>query len=83
MGYGLNGRDSIPDNGMRFFFLFHGFQTGSEAHPASNAMSPGGFFPGGKATGSEADCSPPFNAEVKNEGAIPLSPMRVHGMVFN
>jgi hypothetical protein len=43
-------------------------QTGSEAHPASCSMGIGGPFPGGKARpGREADHSPPFNTEVKNE----------------
>jgi hypothetical protein len=30
----------------------------------------GGFSPGGKAAGGEADHSPPSSAEVKNGGAI-------------
>jgi hypothetical protein len=30
----------------------HAVQTGSEAHPASNPMSTGGSFPGGKAMGT-------------------------------
>jgi hypothetical protein len=43
-------------------------QTGSEAHPASNPISTGGPFPGGKARpGRDADHSPPSSAEVKYE----------------
>jgi hypothetical protein len=65
MGYELDARGSIPGNGMRFF-LFHSVQTGSGGHQTSNALNPGG-----KATGREAECPPPFNAEVKNDGDIP------------
>jgi hypothetical protein len=43
-------------------------QTGSGAHPASNLMGTGGFFPGGKVRpGRDADHSPPSSAEVKYE----------------
>jgi hypothetical protein len=43
-------------------------QTGSGAHAASYPMSTGGPFPAGKARpGRDADHSPPFSAEVKNE----------------
>jgi hypothetical protein len=43
-------------------------QTGSGAHPASNPMSIGGSFAGGKARPRrDADHSPPSRAEVKNE----------------
>jgi hypothetical protein len=43
-------------------------QTGSEAHPASYPMGTRGSFPGGKARpGRDADHSPPFSADVKNE----------------
>jgi hypothetical protein len=49
----------------RDIFLLHSVQTGSEAHPAFYTMSTGALFPGGKAAGREADCSPPpFGAEV-------------------
>jgi hypothetical protein len=43
-------------------------QTGSEAHPVSYPMGTGDPFPGGKAwPGRDADQSPPFSDEVKNE----------------
>jgi hypothetical protein len=43
-------------------------QTSSGAHPASCPMGTGGPFPGGKVqSGRDADDSPPFSAEVKNE----------------
>jgi hypothetical protein len=43
-------------------------QTGSGAHSASCTMGTGGPFPGGKARpGRDADHSPRFSAEVKNE----------------
>jgi hypothetical protein len=42
--------------------------TDSEAHPASCPMGTGGTFPGGKARlGRDADHSPPYTAEAKNE----------------
>jgi hypothetical protein len=43
MGYGLNGRGSIPSRGKRFFSLLHIFQTGSGVHPTSYSMGTGGF----------------------------------------
>jgi hypothetical protein len=43
-------------------------QTSSEAHPASCPMGTGGPFPGGKARpGRDADHSPTYSADVKNE----------------
>jgi hypothetical protein len=43
-------------------------QTVSRAHIASCTMSTEGPFPGGKARpGRDADHSPPYSAEVKNE----------------
>jgi hypothetical protein len=45
MGYGLDGRDSIPVQ-AKDFSLLHSVQTGSGTHPASYAMGTGGCFPG-------------------------------------
>jgi hypothetical protein len=43
-------------------------QTGSGAHPASNAMGTVGPFPGAKVRpGRDSDHSPPSTAEVENE----------------
>jgi hypothetical protein len=50
MGYGLNGRGSIPDRGK--VFSSHNVQTGPGTHPPSYTMGTGGFLPGGKATGA-------------------------------
>jgi hypothetical protein len=36
-----------------------------------------------KRQGREADHSPPSSAEVKNGGAIPPLPLRLHGVVLN
>jgi len=52
-------------------------QTGSGAHPASYLMGTGGSFPG-----SEADHSPPSNAEVKDVWSYTSTPIRLHGVVL-
>jgi hypothetical protein len=36
-----------------------------------------------KRPGREADHCPPFNAEVKNDGAIPPLPIRLYGVMLN
>jgi hypothetical protein len=48
MGYGLDGRGSIPGRGKRFSPL-HSVQTGSGPHPTSSTMGTRGSFPGNKA----------------------------------
>jgi hypothetical protein len=58
-------------------------ETGSRTHPASYPVGTGADFPEIKRPGREADHSPPSSAEVKNGGAIPPLPMRVHGRVLN
>jgi hypothetical protein len=50
MGYGLDGRVSIPGR-VKIFFLLHLFQTGFGAHPASYPMGTGSFFREDKAAG--------------------------------
>jgi hypothetical protein len=48
-------------------------QTGSGAHPASCTVGNGGSFPGGKARlRRNADHSPPFSAEIKEEQELYL-----------
>jgi hypothetical protein len=47
-------------------FLF----SGSGAHTASYPVGTGGWLPGVKRPGREADHSPPSSAEIKNGGAI-------------
>jgi hypothetical protein len=65
--YGLDDLGSIL-TGVEDFSSTPCVQTGSEAHPASYPMGPGGPFPGGKARpGHDADHSPPSGAKVKYE----------------
>jgi len=47
------------------FSLHHRIQNGSGTHTASYPTGTRGSFPGGKASGREADHSPPSSAEVK------------------
>jgi hypothetical protein len=66
LGYGLDDRGSrvrFP-TGAGNFSLHHHVQNGSGAHPASYPMGTGGSSLGVKRAGSEADHSPPSNAEV-------------------
>jgi hypothetical protein len=56
MGYGLDGRSSIPGKSKRFF-VFHSVQTDFEAHPASYPKGTGASFPGVKRRDREADTS--------------------------
>jgi hypothetical protein len=63
--------------GKRFFSA--AFRPALGPHPASYPMGTGGSFPRGKA----ADHSPPSSAEVINNGAIPLLPTRLNGVVRN
>jgi hypothetical protein len=51
MGYGLDGRGSIPIKGKKFSLL-PGVQTGSGDHPTSYTMGAGDSFPGGKTAGA-------------------------------
>jgi hypothetical protein len=51
---------------MGIFSLRHHIQAGSGAHPAFFPMGTGGFVPGLKRPGCEADQLPPSSAEVKN-----------------
>jgi hypothetical protein len=47
-------------------------------------MGTRGAFPGGKATGGEADHSPPSSAEVKNAWNYNSAPpIRLHGVVLS
>jgi hypothetical protein len=57
--------------GVRSVSLFHEVQTCPVSHPASYQMETGALSPGVKRPGSEADHSPPYNADVKNGDAIP------------
>jgi hypothetical protein len=60
----------------RDFSLFHSFQTGSGAHPASYLMGTGSSLRGGKAAGA---------CEIKNGGAMPILPHTsslLHGQLY-
>jgi hypothetical protein len=48
MGYGLDGRISIPGRGKRFSLLLR-MHTGPGVHLASNLKSIGAYFSGSKA----------------------------------
>jgi hypothetical protein len=56
----------------RDFSLFHSVQTGSGAHPTSNPKGTRALSPGLISS-----------AEIKNAGAIPPLPTRLHGVVLN
>jgi hypothetical protein len=74
-GCGLDGRGSVPSS----------VQIGSEAHAASLSNGYPSFSQGVKRPGRGADHSPPSpsSAQVKNGGAIPPLPIRLHGLVLN
>jgi hypothetical protein len=65
------------------FNLLYSVQAGSGARPASYPMGTGGDFPGVERPRSEADHSPPSNAEIKNDEAIPPIPLCLYGIVLN
>jgi hypothetical protein len=84
LGYGLDDRGSrvrFPAGAGNF--SLHRIQNGSGAHSASYPVGTWGSFPGGKATGREADHSRPSSAEVKECVELYLhSPIRLHGVVL-
>jgi hypothetical protein len=75
MGYGQDGRHLIPDRGKKCFSSQRPIQPPIELLPRP-------LSPGVKRPGRESDRSPP-NAEVKNGGAIPPLPTRLHGVLLN
>jgi len=59
-------------------------QTGSGAHPASYQTATRGSIPRGKASGHEADHSPPSSAKVKNVWSYTsIPPICLHSMVLS
>jgi hypothetical protein len=79
-GYGLDGESSIPGRGNRFF--------SSTRRPKRLWSPPIQYVPRAvspevKRHGREADYSVPSSAEVKNGGAIPPPPIRIHSVVLN
>jgi hypothetical protein len=69
--------------GARDFSLLHSVQTGSRAHPVSYPVGTGALSSEVNRPGRETHHSPPSGAEVKNGGAIPPLPIRLHGVVLN
>jgi hypothetical protein len=59
-----------PVTGIDLLFFYHSLQAGCGVYPASYPWVPGSVSPGVKWPGREVDHLPPFNAEVKNGGAI-------------
>jgi hypothetical protein len=57
-------------------------QIDSGAHPTSFSMGTGGFIPGVKLQGHEADQSPPTSADVKKSGAVPSHSICLHFLKF-
>jgi hypothetical protein len=80
-GYGLDGQDSTADRGKRF--SLHIAYAGSGAHPASYTIDARNSSPRLELPGREADHSTLSNTEIKNSGAMPPLPMRLHGKVLN
>jgi hypothetical protein len=64
-GYGMEDRGRSSSPVMVKDSLLHVVQTGSGAQPASYPKSTGGYFPGVKRPGHEADNTSPTSAEVK------------------
>jgi hypothetical protein len=65
------------------FSVFHSAQTDFGAHPDSYTMDTGGCFPEINRPEREADHSPAFNDEFKNNrSTLPLSHM-FHVMILN
>jgi hypothetical protein len=64
--------------GAKHFCLFHSFQTGCGAHPASYPIGTGGKAAGAVVAGH----SPQSSADVKNVGAIAsTTPTRLHSIM--
>jgi hypothetical protein len=57
--------------GARDLSPLHSVQSGAEAHPASYPMGTGCSIPEDKASGREANYSPPSSAQVKDSVVVP------------
>jgi hypothetical protein len=77
MGYEMNGQNSIPGSGKRFFSV----PQRPDRLLRPNQWVQRAIFLGVKCPGREADYSHPSSAEVKNDGAVPPFSIRLHGMV--
>jgi hypothetical protein len=81
-GYGLDGWGSILGRSKIFsVFSVSGLSLGPTQPPVQWEL--GALSAQVKLPGREADHSPTFSAENKNDGAIPPLPMRLHGLVHN
>jgi hypothetical protein len=77
--YGLGGRGKFPMKGKIFFiYIQRADQLWGGPSLLYSALSSSV-----KRLGREADHSRPSSAEVKNGGAIPPLPIRLHGVVLN
>ena len=66
--------------GIRDFYVFQNFQTGSGAHPPSYLMKTGGFPRAKKLPRRAFNFSPPFRAMVRNEWSyISTPPICIYG----
>jgi hypothetical protein len=80
--------DSVWTAGFQFpakarFSFPHSVQTGSGGHPASYSMGTGAISQGLKRQRLEIVHSPPSSAKVKNSGAIPSLPIRLHDVMLH
>jgi hypothetical protein len=79
---GMDCHGSIPGKAIHFF-LPHSALTGSGDPSVFCSMGTEGSAPRLKQPGREADHSPPSRVEVKNDGAVPVLPIQLHGVVIN
>jgi hypothetical protein len=81
-GYGMDRQGSTLGRVKRFF---SSPQRPDRLWGAPSLLSSGyrGRFSGCKRPEREADDSPPSSSEIKNGGAVPPLPIRLHGVVLN
>jgi hypothetical protein len=80
--YGLDGRDSIPDN-ARFFFPSPQCPDCLWSTPSHLASAHRAVSRRVKRLEREADHSRPSTSKVKNNGAIPPLPQYLYGIMLN
>jgi hypothetical protein len=81
-GYGTDGRGSIPGRGNIFLFSTASRPAMGPTQPLIQKV-PRALFQRAKRSGSEADHSPPFSAEVKNGEALLPPSLCLHSVVLN